>query len=130
MKSPRRSIYLKVMRNKPDSLLEAFDTADSFGSVCTRNVTTTPTQALLMINGDWPLKRAEALATRVRHEAASADNVSLVQSAYRLAYGRLPHADEQTQAVDFLNRSGAAESKGLVDLCHVLLNSNEFLYAD
>ena len=44
--------------NTKDPLLDAFDAADPFSSTDRRNVTTTPTQSLLMINGPWPLKRA------------------------------------------------------------------------
>jgi hypothetical protein len=126
---PRRSIYLKVLRNHPDSLLEAFDQADPYGSVCTRNMTTTPTQALLMINGQWPLKRAEAMAKRVERESASADWGATIDAAYRVAYDRLPKPDERKDALSFFTQSQDAK-QALVDLCHVLLNSNEFLYAD
>lgn len=126
--TPRRSVYTKVLRNHPDPLLEAFDSPDSFGSVCTRNVTTTPTQSLLLINGDWPLKRAAAFARRVRAQAKSADPGALIEYAYRLAYGRAPQADERQSAIDFL-KSGELDQT-LVDFCHVLFNSNEFLYVD
>ncbi|HSU67118.1 MAG TPA: DUF1549 and DUF1553 domain-containing protein [Tepidisphaeraceae bacterium] len=126
---PRRSIYTKLLRNHPDVVLAAFDTADSFASVCTRNVTTTSTQALLMINGDWPLKRAEAFAKRVRSESNSSDTAAWVDTAYRIAYSRFPKPDERTLGIQFLGSEGA-DDKALTDFCHVLLNSNEFLYAD
>lgn len=126
--APRRSIYTKVLRNHPDPVLEAFDSPDSFGSVCTRNCTTTATQSLLMINGDWPLKRAAAFAKRVRHDAASDDPGALIQTAFRLAYGRVPSAEELQSGGEFL-KSGEID-QALPDFCHVLLNSNEFLYVD
>jgi hypothetical protein len=125
---PRRSVYTKVLRNHPDPLLEAFDSPDSFGSVCTRNVTTTPTQSLLLINGDWPLKRAAAFAKRVRAESKGADSGTLVDCVYRLAYGRAPRADERLTGITFL-QSGDLDQT-LADFCHVLFNSNEFLYVD
>ena len=126
--APRRSVYTKVLRNHPDPLLDAFDSPDSFGSVCTRNVTTTPTQSLLLMNGDWPLKRATAFARRVRAEAKSPDPGDLVERAYRLAYGRAPQADERSTGIEFLQAGPIDET--LVDFCHVLFNSNEFLYVD
>ncbi|HZL36267.1 MAG TPA: DUF1549 and DUF1553 domain-containing protein [Tepidisphaeraceae bacterium] len=133
--TPRRSIYMKVIRNSRDPLLDVFDAPESFGSVCVRNQTTTAPQALLMINGDWPLKRAAALAARVRGEEASADAESLVNAVYHLAYGRAPGADELQAAVGFLNRPGKdneadTPDANLVDFCHVILNSSEFLYVD
>jgi hypothetical protein len=126
--SSRRSVYTKVLRNTRDPLLDAFDSPDSFGSVPVRNVTTTATQALLMINGDWPLKRAAAFAERLRHDTGSSDPASLADAAYRLAYGRKPAPGELNTAVEFL-QSGEPREK-LVDFCHVLLNSNEFFYVD
>jgi hypothetical protein len=126
--APRRSVYTKILRNHPDPLLDAFDSPDSFGSVCTRNVTTTPTQSLLLMNGDWPLKRAAAFARRVHAEAKSAAPGDLVECAYRLAYGRAPQADERSTGIEFLQAGAIDET--LVDFCHVLFNSNEFLYVD
>ena len=58
---PRRSIDTKVIRNSRDPLLDAFDAPDGYTSAGRRNVTTTPTQALLLINGDWTLARAGRL---------------------------------------------------------------------
>jgi hypothetical protein len=127
-KLPRRSIYTKATRNTRDRLLDAFDSPESFCSVASRNCTTTPSQSLLLLNGEWPLKRAEAFAARVRREANTSDPSAQVDIAYRLAYGRQPSADERGRATSFVTReSGDA---GLVDLCHVLLSSNEFLYVD
>jgi hypothetical protein len=54
-----------------------------------------------------------------------------VRHAYRLAFGRDPTNDELTRAVEFLSSTDGEEPPGtLVDLCHVLLNANEFLYVD
>jgi len=99
--SPRRTVYTKVLRNLKDPLLEAFDLPDPFSSVPGRNATTTATQALLMINGRWPLERAEAFARRIR---TGADPVT---AAYRLAYGRAPSPAELETARSFLGRGAA-----------------------
>ncbi len=106
--APRRSIFTKVLRNTRDPLLEAFDAPESFGSVPQRNVTTTPNQALFLINGDWPLKRAAALAVRVSREAKNRPPEVLVETAYRLAYGRKPSTEETAAAVEFLSPRQAA----------------------
>jgi hypothetical protein len=105
--SPIRAVYTKVVRNTRDPVLDAFDAPDSFASVCTRNTTTTPTQSLLMINGDWPLKRAAAFAARVRAETKASDPGSLIDSAYRLAYGRAPEPAERKTAIAFLDRQSS-----------------------
>ena len=115
-------------------------------------MTTTPTQALLMINGPWTLARAGAFADRLRREAS--DDEGRIDLAYRLAFGRPPEPAERDEAVEFLrSRPGTPRSRprspgrrraanpptdetdgdeasALVDFCHALLNSNEFLYVD
>ena len=48
---------LMVIRNSRDPFLAVFDSADPFFSTPQRNVTTTPNQALLMLNGPWALER-------------------------------------------------------------------------
>ncbi len=99
--SPRRSIYCKVIRNSRDPLMDAFDAADGFASTDQRNVTTTPTQSLLMINGPWPLARARALAMRLQ-KMQPANDAQCIDHAYELAYGRSPESWEQQAALQFL----------------------------
>jgi cytochrome c553 len=125
--APRRAIFTKVLRNHPDSLMEVFDAPEAFGSIAIRNQTTTATQTLMLINGDGPLKRANALAARAAREAKSNDPAILVDTVYRIAYGRSPQTDEREAAINFMQRGGKA---ALVDFCHAVLNSSEFLYVD
>ena len=133
-KSNRRSIYLKVLRNTRDPLLDVFDAPETFSSVCSRNCTTTAAQALLMINGPQPLEYAKSMANRLIKMDRS-DNSSLVEEAYRMTYARVPTNDERKWAIAFLagtsktSTDGKADMK-LIDFCHVLLNSNEFLFVD
>ncbi len=149
---PRRSIFTKAIRNTHDPLLDAFDAPDGSASTPKRNVTTTPTQSLLLINGSWTLDRARAFAERLRRRAPN-DLARQVELAYRVAYGRPPEDAERDDALAFLDRqscrstnpaSESAECEGgepsakrpdarfeaMVDFCHALLNSNEFLYVD
>ena len=131
----RRTIYTRVVRNTRDDLLDAFDAPGGFLSTATRNVTTTPTQALLLINGPWPLARARAFADRLRREVPGGDR-GRIDLAYRLAFGRPPDDSEAADAVDFLDRQRgpAPEPPGadpaVVDFCHDLLNASEFLYVE
>ncbi len=109
--APRRSIYTKAVRNNRDPLLMAFDAPESFGSVPSRNVTTTATQALLMINGEFTLKRAASFATRLDRDAESGDPAARIDAAYRLAYGRRPTDAERAAVAAFLEaaRNAAAQ---------------------
>jgi len=140
---PRRTIDTRVVRNTRDALLDAFDAPDGNATTPRRNTTTTVMQALLLINGEWALARAGALAARLEHcEPTKYDETSRVVWAYRLALGRLPDPDEIALALSFIGRQAdlplpraeranrAASHAALVDFCHVLLNSNEFLYVE
>jgi hypothetical protein len=99
---PRRTIYTKVIRNTRDPLLEVFDAPDAFASASLRNVTTTPTQSLFMINSGWSLQRAEALAGRVG-AGESMDDQRVIETVYRLTLGRVPSATERENARRFLD---------------------------
>jgi len=149
----RRSVYLAVKRNLRLPLLQAFDVPDTHESCARRSVTTTAPQALILINSDWSLARAAAFAGRVLRESAS-DDRQRIATAYRLALARDPTADEISATEEFLRQQseiverrianeeevaqpsetveGFAEQQAAawVDLCHLLLNSNEFLYID
>ncbi len=81
---PRRTIDTRVVRNARDALLDAFDAADGTASTPRRNTTTTATQALLLINGDWALARAKVVAARLeRLEPSSTDDRDRIVLAYR-----------------------------------------------
>jgi hypothetical protein len=128
-KTARRAVYLKVHRNKQDATLDVFDVPDGISTMPVRNLTTTPTQSLFMINGPWMMLRAKAFARRLS-QPSSATLDERIATAYTLAYGRSPTGDEARAATEFLRSTAADDQDALVDFCHVILNSNEFLYVD
>ena len=67
----RRTVYLYVRRRLRHPLLEAFDMPDSHTSCDHRSVTTTPLQALSLLNDLWSLERAQAFAARALREAGT-----------------------------------------------------------
>jgi hypothetical protein len=91
--SKRRTVYTKVRRNSRDPLLDVFDLPDRITPAGSRNVTTTPGQALLMINSERILKHATAFARRLEEELPGGGE-SQWRLAYRLAYGRDPAEQE------------------------------------
>ena len=121
-KEPRRAVYGTVLRNKPEEMMNAFDSPDAISHAPSRNVTTTATQSLLMLNGEWMLERAAAFACRL--ECAETSDTARVKLAYQLSFGRAPTDREVSEAMNFIH-----ESK-LENFCHALLNSNEFVYLD
>lgn len=98
---PRRSVYTRRMRNTQDDFLKSLDQPPGFSSVPTRDSTTTATQSLLMINGDWPLDRAKAMASRLLKDRPGSDS-DIVRRAYSLAFSRSPSKDETLEGARFL----------------------------
>lgn len=133
-KSPRRALYVKSYRNKNDNFLHGFDMANGLKSVPVRDRTTTPTQALLLINGEYALGRAKAMAKRIANN--SLDNDDVLRRAFLLAWNRVPGTEDIDRAREFLQVESGEESQTsipeeqLADFCHVLLNSNQFLYVE
>ena len=88
-----------------------------------RTQTTTPLQALSLLNNMFVLEQADCFAERVTFESGS-EPASQVRHAFRLALVREPSWAELEAAVEFVGEHG------LGSLCRVLFNSNEFLYVE
>jgi hypothetical protein len=151
--SDRRSIYIFVRRNLPYPLLQEFDTANTFESCDYRKNTVTAPQSLDLLNNELVVDWARSLAGRVLNDSGLKPEAQ-VDRAFHLAYGRGASAEEQKTAEDFLAKqmpimaqrlagddqakpplptnlpAGVAPERAaaFVDLCHMLLDSNEFLY--
>jgi Protein of unknown function (DUF1553)/Protein of unknown function (DUF1549) len=118
----RRSIYIFARRNLRFPFLEVFDAPDNNLSCPNRERSTTAPQALTLLNAREVTTASKATAARLRNEArAEPDQIAL---AYRLILCREPRADEKAIAQQFL------KSSPLDELCRVLFNLNEFVYAE
>jgi len=121
----KRSVYVFQRRQLEVPFLSVMD-APVFQSSCDRRaVSTTALQALALLNDDLVTEQAAHFAARVREEAASGLN-SQVERAFLIAFSRKPEPDELRHA-RALAGSGPG---GLVGLCRVLMNANEFVYVD
>ena len=117
----RRSVYHQHARSVRPELLGEFDCPDSSLPAPKRISTTSPLQALSLLNNAFSLDQAHALAERIRAEAGEDDDLR-ISTAWRLAFGRAPSPEEAA-------RSGAFVTEhGLESLARAILNSNEFLY--
>jgi hypothetical protein len=117
----RRTIYRFAPRGGRNSFLDTFDCPDPSAAAQKRASTTTPLQALALLNNDLTFEMSEALAERVIREGASTPAAQL-QAVLRLTLGRDAAADELDAGVTFV------QQHGLAAWCRVLVNSNEFLY--
>ena len=104
-----------------DPLLDAFDCPDPSVKTPRRGVTTTPLQALGLMNSSFVQRQAKHLAERAT-EAAPQNLEAAVTAAWRLALGRPPTEAEASRA------TAAARDRGLPSVCWALLNSTEFVY--
>lgn len=118
----RRSIYRTWARGGRNPLLDTFDCPDPSATSPARGVTTTPLQALALLNNSFILRMAEHFADRIENMTHSEGGQ--VKTAFQLALSREPSAQE----LDITKK--LAREQGLQALCRVLLNSNEFLYLD
>ena len=133
----RRAVYIKVKRSLVTPILADFDLADTDSPCPVRFVTTQPTQALGMMNGEFLQKQAKVFAARVRAEAGgrdAADVAAEIRRAYALALVRDASDDEVARGVALVDRledaDGVGPGRALELFCLMLLNTNEFVYVD
>jgi mono/diheme cytochrome c family protein len=147
-KEPRRSVYLKSLRNTKEPMLDVFDIPDGFTSTGRRGVTTTATQALFMINSPLMLQHGGAFADLLSADNKMSDEQK-IDRGFSLAFARSPSSKESGLLKAFLveqqkriappkgklptddaGKIAYAQRAAWIDLCQVLLNANEFLYVD
>jgi hypothetical protein len=100
--------------------MTVFDCADPSHGTPARSESTTPIQALSLLNSPFMLRQAERFADRLRREHQDQP----ILNAIRLTWQREPEPVEQRLI------SEHADEYGLEAACRVLFNSSEFLYVD
>jgi hypothetical protein len=129
----RRSIYIHVKRSLIYPVLESFDLPESDRTTPVRFSTTQPTQALLMVNGEFLNKQAGIFAERLKNEAGN-EPAAQVRMALALTTERQPTDSEISRGTDLLkslqDRDGLSADAALTCFCLVALNLNEFVYLD
>jgi hypothetical protein len=130
----RRAVYVFAKRGLLPPLLTTFDLPDTTLPNCRRDVTTVPTQALALLNNPFVHEQSAALAARIDPKRSQ---IEVAMEVWRLALARDPQPDELRAAVTYLEKQAKVFAgqtdparKALVSLCHVLLNTNEFIYVD
>lgn len=133
----RRTIYLFQQRSSMPSVMEMFDAPTGIASCSRRSVSTVALQPLFMLNSQFMARRATALAKRVA-EAAGNDADRMIEVAFQRTLAREPDAEELAMAKEILASQASAMNDGeeaegetsirLMQLCHALLNLNEFVY--
>ena len=136
----RRSVYMFTQRSLTLPLMSTFDFCDTTQPCGKRDTTTVAPQALALLNNQFVHEQSEALANRITKQAGhgQTDQATL---AWRFMLGRSPSSGELKLSIEHLRKQvkhftdNASQAKpasqlALTSLCHVLFNSNEFLYVD
>jgi hypothetical protein len=135
----RRSIYLYQGRLKKNAYLTLFDGANPNAPTGARSLSSSPLQALYLMNDRFVVQQAEKLAARLRMDRPS--DPERVRLAFELAFARLPSREEQrlAEAQMLLVREKLQTTdvpteehgrKAWAALCQVLICSNEFAFVD
>ena len=118
----RRTVYAIVERQNIPDVVRNFDFASPDCSTARRQVTTVPQQALFMLNSDFVIRSAKALASR--SESKDPDKSRRIGEIYRMALRREPTEDERELGSAFVTNHGWDR------FSQVLLMTNELMFVD
>jgi len=135
----KRSIYLMQQRLKRHPFLALFDGADPNVSTARRANTTTPTQALYLMNDKFVHNQSLEFAERLMRAEKSPARRIIV--AHLAAVSQRPDKDTVSNSLAFLNRyekelrslgksRQQAQTEALAGLLRVVLIANEVLFVD
>ncbi len=125
----RRSLYTFIKRTSPPPSMTAFDAPNR--TVCTvqRENTSTPLQALVLLNDPQYVEAARVLAERIQREAEGEKAERQINLAFRLATGRRPSPEELSVLLKLYDRQledmeevSAAQVKELLSVGAYALN--------
>ncbi len=126
----RRTFYGAISRHELSDLLRLFDFPDPNATAEQRPVTTVPLQQLFVLNGDFLVTNAKALAARLAALEA-ADNATRIRAAFEIVYGRPASQREIELAEKYVGGEGSTEGLSRWErFCQALLAANEFMYVD
>ena len=138
----RRSVYLLARRTYPLTMLGLFD-FPVIDANCTRRVpSSTPLQALTLMNDEFVVQSAEQMAQRaIKSAGDGAADAKKIEALYSIALLRMPTEAEIRISEEHLKKQqelfaqanvtpGEADRRAFDTLSQALLSSNEFLYID
>jgi hypothetical protein len=117
----RRMIYQERMRRVDDQIFTAFDFPDCGQVRAKRPVSTTPLQALNLMNSAFVVDQARHLAKRANEESKENLKASIIR-VFELIFSREPKKQELNASLKI------AKDHGLEIVCRALINSNEFAF--
>jgi hypothetical protein len=116
----RRMVYMTKVRMEKDSIFGVFDCPDGSQVTPRRNRSTTPLQALNLLNSRFVLQQAELFAERLQRESQTRE--AQIGLAYEICFGRECSVAELKDTSEFI------AEQGWVQFARALFNTNEFVF--
>jgi hypothetical protein len=116
----RRTIYRMQVITGRSPLLDALDCPSPSITQPRRSPTSTPLQALALMNDSFVVRQSMKLATRLKEQQPELQKQ--IELAFEFSYSRKPNAEELQAGLN------VAKEHGLETLCWAIYNSSEFLY--
>jgi hypothetical protein len=136
----RRTLYASISRHDLAWMLRLFDFPDPNITSGGRVETTVPLQQLFVLNSDFMLQSAGAVAARLHASRENPSNPSdVIRQAYRLLFGRAVTAHELALGLSYLDASSPAAPQSPLPetsrqrysrYAQALLATNEFMFVD
>jgi mono/diheme cytochrome c family protein len=134
--SPRRAVYLPVIRAAVYDVYTAFDFGDPTVMNGDRASTTVAPQALFMLNGKVVLNATKAQADKLL-KRKDLDDRARIQTLYRTCFGRSANPKELERSLSYLAKFEQAYAKSKEpklsawqSLCKTFIGANEFIYVE
>ena len=131
----RRSIYFFIKRSKLIPSMMLFDWPEHLVSIGKRSQTTIAPQALSFLNSSQGRECARGLADRLTKKTIK----GVVDEVFWLALSRAPRTEEQRLGETFMMQQekvyagqtpAGAFRNACVDLCQMVMSTNEFIYIE
>ena len=116
----RRMIYQERMRRVDDEMFVAFDFPDCGQVRDKRPVSTTPLQALNLMNSKFVMEQSQLIAERAR--SGSGNNTEAIHGCFELLLGRRATSQEVAACLSLV------DTGDLTTVCRAIINSNEFAF--
>ncbi len=131
--STRRSLYLFQKRGKPTAMLNLFDGPNEAAESCGRRIlSTSPLQSLYLLNDQFTLECARAIAADVT--SIEGDSPARIAIVFQRILGRVPSPGEVGVSLRLLeqvaDRAAEESESPWTLLCQALLNTSEFVYLE
>ena len=145
----RRTVYVQQRRKEIPTILESFDLPQMIPNCIERPNSTVATQALHLLNNGMVRELSRDFAERIA-QAAPDDASRQVDLIYQTALSRTPTTEEKQLVLETLQElttqwaaaaqqdaesdepvpAASPEVRALANICHVVMNSAEFLTVD